>query len=170
MDAALTSTAEVRPGTRITLSSPWTPVVKWVFPAGALAFVVLPGVRAATAPERIGWSGHPPPSARAALCIVAIAVLFAIRAWSVPLKRVALDGMGLWASNYLAESGVPWKEIRRITVRRRFGPLRVHTVTVELRGYSPYGGRFAFVAAAPSAVDLLRRSLPAHLPIEWVDP
>ena len=169
MDAALTARAGARPGTRITLSSAWTPFLKYVWPAGAAAGFAVP-LLLAFSPGAGRWSGGgPTPFVKAALVLLTLAVVVGIRTLCAPLKKVALDPGGLWVSNYVTDAELRWADLRRITVHGDFGGRgRAPSVVVEARGREPYGGRFVFIPAAPAALDLLRRSLPANLHIEWV--
>jgi hypothetical protein len=168
VDAALTARAGARPGTRITLSSAWTPFLKYVWPSCAAAGFLVPTLLAFS-PGAGRWSGGgPTPFVKAALVVLSVAVAVGIRYLCVPLKKVALDPTGLWVSNYLADAELRWADVRRITVHGDFAGGRTPSVTVEARGRDPFGGRFVFIPAAPQSLDLLRRALPANLPIEWV--
>lgn len=130
------------------LSSAWTFVVKYLFPAvwipafgaGALLALQHPedvmynGVRGA-APSQIGWI----------FLLLWLAGTTVILWMSVPLKRVRVDSGALVVSNYFREWRVPFDLVTDVTQNRW---VNGRPITVRLRADMGCGYRIVFLPQA----------------------
>ena len=131
-----------------TLSSGFTPLLKFVFPVawsggfgyGTLTLFTHPGDVVYN-----GVQGSAPPDAKwlfLAMWLLGTAVL----GWlAARLRRVRMDAEGLTVSNYRAEVYVPFAAIARVTQSRW---VNARPVTIEFRHETPLGRRAKFIPAA----------------------
>jgi hypothetical protein len=153
----------------VRISSPSTPIAKFVWPIGWLGMMGYLSVLAFTNSPGLRWGGGgPAPVWGKALLIVlvGVGVVVAYRV-SLPLKRVHLAEGGIRASNYVTEAFIPWSGIRRVVVHGSFGARRGPLVELDLRARGAFGRRISLLPASPEALARLRESIPGELQIPW---
>ncbi len=158
----------------VTISSEWTPLFKFGFPAlFSLLWAAVVGMLFLT-PDAVEWNGAPggtPPDAKWKMLGVGVPGLGYL-VWACGgIVRVRLAGPELLLSNYFREIRVPAEQIEHVT---RWWWARPGLVTVTFRERTPFGRRISFVPPGSlfglfglgwldnSAVEELRRYAALH--------
>lgn len=152
----------------VPISSRFTPVAKFLWPAGWLGLMGYFNLLAFTGSPRLRWGGGATDPAWGKPLLVTLFVLglfVAVRV-SAPLKRVHLLPGGLHVSNYFREIRVPWADVGRVVVHSDFGHRRTPIVELELRRRGAFGTRISLMPASPQALASLEASA-AAAEIPW---
>jgi hypothetical protein len=141
------------------LSSPSTPIFKFVWPAGFLGFIgyflaqSLLGLDVRWGPGITPFWGN---VILAGLLLLGLAVAVT---WSIPLKRIDYDGVSLHISNYLSTDQVAVNQVSSVKVYGKFYRNERPTVKLRFRDRTRFGRHIAFIAASPELLDEFCRSL-----------
>jgi hypothetical protein len=128
----------VTPEARRRLSSRWTVVHKFVFPAGWIAIFATATVLLFMAPA----GGGDVQRTRWFLAVVTVVGGWMILAMTLPLKQVELGPRSFFVSNFSREIEIPFGDVARVSRSRWVNPPRA---TLHLRRAGEFGDAIVFV-------------------------